>query len=91
MVAAYLRNDKPAKAAENWKKLTAKIDDYVAFCQEINKKEPAEINRIYGNKAADNMKSYTREWIDGKLQFMLGQLKSLSAEEVFDEFEKLID
>ena len=91
LIAAYLRNDEPAKAAENWKKLMVKIDEYVEFCHEINEKDPAEITRIYGNKAADNMKSYTREWIDGKLQFMRGQLKSLSTEAVFDEFEKLID
>ncbi|WP_026651501.1 helix-turn-helix domain-containing protein [Butyrivibrio proteoclasticus] len=90
LVAAYLRNDKPEKAAEEWKKLLAKIDKYVEFCSEVNKKDSKEVVRSYGDIAARNMGTYTRDWIDGKLQFMLGQLKGWSKEEVFSEFEKLV-
>ncbi|WP_035785712.1 helix-turn-helix domain-containing protein [Butyrivibrio sp. XPD2002] len=90
LVAAYLRNDEPVKAAENWKKLLSVIDEYVKMCQKVNEKDPEEIIRSFGEKAAGNMRTYTRKWIDGKLQFMLGQLKSLSKEETFIEFEKLI-
>ena len=46
--------------------------------------------REYGEHAAENMFKYTREFIDGKLQFMLGQLKSWSDGKVFGEFEKII-
>lgn len=90
LIAAYLRNDMPEKAAGEWKKLLAKIDEYVSLCCEVNEKEQGEVIRIFGKKAANNMSAYTREWIDGKLQFMLGQLKSWSNEETFLEFEKLI-
>ena len=90
LIAAYLRNNEPAKAAAKWKELMPKIDEYVDFCSEINAKDPEEVVRIYGAKAAGNMRSYTREWIDGKIEFMKGQLKSLSNEEVFAEFSKMI-
>lgn len=90
LIAAYLRNGEPAKAAQKWERLAEKIDEYVNFCQEINARDPDETIRVYGIKAADNMKSYTREWIDGKLQFMLGQLKTMCNEEVFSEFSKMI-
>ncbi|MCR4945751.1 MAG: hypothetical protein K5929_02245, partial [Lachnospiraceae bacterium] len=78
------------KAAEEWKRLSAKIDEYVAFCSEVNERPKAEVVRIYGEKAAGNMSHYTREWIGGKMEFMLGQLKSRCSAEVFSEFEKLI-
>lgn len=90
LIAAYLRNNKPKKAAEEWKKLIAKIDEHVMFCQEINNKDHDEVVRSFGVKAANNMASYTREWIDGKISFMLGQLKSVSSNEVYAEFEKMI-
>ena len=90
LIGAYLRNNEPVKAAENWKILLSKINEYLSFCQEVNEKDPEEINRIFGKKAADNMSSYTREWIDGKIEFMLGQLKSFSNDEVFAEFKALI-
>lgn len=90
LIAAYLRNDMPQKAAEEWKKLLAKIDEYVLLCREVNKRPLEEVVRIYGKKAARNMGVYTREWIDAKLQFILGQLKSWSSEAVFSEFEKQI-
>ena len=80
----------PQKAAEEWKKLLAKIDEYVLLCREVNKRPLEEVVRIYGKKAARNMGVYTREWIDAKLQFILGQLKSWSSEAVFSEFEKQI-
>lgn len=89
-VAAYLRNDMPQKAAEEWKKLLVKIDEYVLLCREVNKRPLEEVVRIYGKKAARNMSVYTREWIDAKLQFILGQLKSWCSEAVFSEFEKQI-
>ena len=90
LIGAYLRNNEPEKAAECWKELMAKIDGYIDFCAGIREKDLEEINRIYGLKAANNMRNYTREWIDTKLQFILGQLKSWSSEEVYSEFEKLI-
>ena len=90
LIAAYLRNNMPQKAAEEWKKLLTKIDEYVLLCREVNKRPLEEVVRIYGKKAARNMGVYTREWIDAKLQFILGQLKSWSSEAVFSEFEKQI-
>lgn len=90
LIAAYLRNNKPQKAADEWKNLIAKIDEYVSFCKEICEKDYAEVVRQYGSKAAKNMTAYTREWIDSKLTFMLGQLESLSSKEIFNEFKKLI-
>ena len=90
LIAAYLRNDMPQKAAEKWKNLLVRIDEYVDFCNEVNEKPQEETIRIFGKEATDTMSAYTREWIDGKLQFMLGQLKSMCDEETFSEFEKLI-
>ena len=90
LVAAYLRNDMPEKAAEEWKKLLGKIDEYVDFCSDVNKKDQNEIVRSYGDTAAHDMETYTREWIDAKLEFMLGQLRSWSKEETFLEFVKLV-
>ena len=69
-----LRNNKPDKAAEEWKKLCAKIEEYLLFCNEINSGDIAQVVRDYGEKAAENMGHYTREWIEKKKQFMLGQL-----------------
>lgn len=89
LVGAYLRNDMPKKAAEEWKKLLGKIDEYVDFCSEVNKMDQKDVVRNYGAVAARNMGTYSREWIDSKLQFMLGQLRSWSKEEIFSEFEEL--
>ncbi|MCR4557199.1 MAG: hypothetical protein K5779_05190 [Saccharofermentans sp.] len=52
--------------------------------------DKADVIRDYGEHAADNMIKYTRDWIDGKLQFMLGQLKEWSDENDFAKFEKMI-
>ncbi len=90
LIAAYLRNNESKKAAAEWEILNAKIDDYVDFCKEINEKNHDEIVSLYGIKAANYIASYTREWIDGKLNFMLGQLESLSSKEVYMEFKELI-
>ena len=90
LVAAYLRNNKPDKAAEEWKKLCARIEEYLQFCNEINSGDRAQVIQDYGEKAAENMGHYTRDWIEDKKQFMLGQLKGWCEEAVFDEFEKLI-
>ena len=90
LIGTYLRNNEPGKAAECWKKLTAKIDEYLSFCDKIREADKEEIVRIYGHKAADNMRAYDREWIDAKLEFILSQLKSWSGEKVYSEFEKLI-
>ena len=60
------------------------------FCQKISSSDRTEVIRTFGEKAADNMAHYTREWIDGKLEFMLGQLKRWSDEKIFNEFEKQI-
>ena len=89
-VAAYLKHGEPEKAAEEWKKLLAKIDDYVLFCRKESEKDPVELNRIYGEKAADGIRRYTREYIDAKLEFMLGQIKSRSDKDIYVKFEKLI-
>lgn len=90
VIGAYLRNNKPDKAAEEWKKLCIKIDEYLQFCKEINAVDSAQVIRDYGEKAAENMGRYSREWIEDKKQFILGQLKEWSDETVFAEFEKLI-
>ena len=90
LVAAYLKYDELEKAAAEWKKLREKVDAYVEFCSREREREPQELLRIYGEKAAGNMRRYTRESIDAKLEFMLGQLKSRSGKEVFEKFEKLI-
>ena len=89
LVAAYLRNNKPDKAAEEWKKLCARIEEYLQFCDEVNSGDRAQVIRDYGEKAAENMGRYTRDWIEDKKQFMLGQLKGWCEEAVFAEFEKL--
>ena len=90
LVGAYLRNSKPDKAAQEWKKLCEKIEEYIQFCDEINSFDKALVIRDYGEKAAENMSHYTREWIEGKKQFMLGQLKEWCDNAVFAEFEKQI-
>lgn len=90
LVAAYLKNNKPDKAAQEWNKLCAKIDEYLQFCKEINSLNESQVIHEYGKKAADNMRHYTREWIDVKKEFMLGQLKGWCDEVVFAEFEKQI-
>ena len=90
LIAAYLRNNEPKKAAKEWKILIAKIDEYVDFCNKINEMDYDEIVCVYGIKATNNMKSYTKEYIDSKLDFMLGQLESLTSNEVYVEFKKMI-
>ena len=90
LIAAYLRNGEARKAADRWRELNSRIDEYVAFCDRINADDPEETKRIFGMKATENMSHYTREWIDEKLKFMWGQLKDWSSKEVFSEFEKLI-
>lgn len=90
LVAAYLRNNKPDKAAEEWKKLSAKIEEYLQFCDGINSVDRAQVICDYGEKAAENMRHYTRDWIESKKQFILGQLKGWCDETVFVEFEKQI-
>lgn len=90
LIAAYLRNNEIQKAADEWKRLVSKIEDYLQFCEQINSADKASVIHDFGEKAAENMAHYTREWIDGKKQFMLGELKSWSDEKVFTEFEKQI-
>lgn len=90
LVAAYLRNGMADKAAEQWKALNKKIDDYVQFCSEAISEGKVQLVQKYGEKSAYNMERYTREWIDGKIQFILGQLKSWCDGEVWKDFEKLI-
>lgn len=90
LIAAYLRNNEPQKAADEWNRLVSKIEDYLQFCEQINSADKAGVIHDFGEKAAENMAHYTREWIDGKKQFMLGELKSWSDEKVFTEFEKQI-
>lgn len=90
LIAAYLRNNEPKKAAKEWKILIAQIDEYVDFCNKINEMDYDEIVCVYGIKATNNMKSYTKEYIDSKLDFMLGQLESLTSNEVYVEFKKMI-
>ena len=90
LTGAYLRNKQPEKAAECWKKLMGKIDEYIDFCSKIREKDPDELLRIYGKKASENMRAYSREWIDPKIKFMLSQLKSWTDEEIYSRFEALI-
>jgi len=90
LVAAYLRNGKAEEAAAEWNRLSAKIDEYISFCEKVNAEDPAKVAAAYGQKAADNMAPYSGEWIAAKKEFMLGQLKSWCDGKVFAEFEKLI-
>lgn len=90
LTAAYLRSGDAEKAAEEWKRLNSKIDEYLAFCEQEREADRAVLVREFGEHAAENTIKYSREYIDGKLQFMLGQLKSWCEEEVFAKFEKLI-
>ena len=90
LIASYLRNNAPDEAAAEWERLNSKINDFVDFCEEVNKADKAEIISEYGEHAAHNMAKYTREFIDAKLDFMLGQLKEWSDEKTFSEFEKMI-
>ncbi len=90
LIGAYLRNNEPKKAADEWRILNAKIDEYVDFCKDINAKSYDERVCMFGKKSADNMASYTKEWIDGKIEFMLGQIESMSSREAYEEFKKLI-
>lgn len=92
LVAAYLRNGKPEQAADLWKNLMQKIDEYVRFCDEevaAVKGQKALLIKKFGEKSANNMEGYTREWIDSKLQFILNQLKSWCNDVVWSKFEKL--
>lgn len=92
LVAAYLRNGKPEQATDLWKNLMQKIDEYVRFCDEevaAVKGQKALLIKKFGEKSANNMEGYTREWIDSKLQFILNQLKSWCDDVVWFKFEKL--
>lgn len=90
LTAAYLRSGDVSKAAAEWERLNTVIDGYLEFCNQVRTADKADVIREYGEHAAENMFKYTREFIDGKLQFMLGQLKSWSDGKVFGEFEKII-
>ena len=72
------------------KNVFAKIEEYLQFCNEISSGDRGQVVRDYGEKAAENMGHYTRNWIEDKKQFMLGQLKGWCEEAVFVEFEKRI-
>lgn len=65
-------------------------DDKKRWKQMVRSEEKAKVVREFGVKAAENMAEYTREYIEAKKKFMLGQLKSWSDEAVFAEFEKRI-
>lgn len=89
LIAAYLRDNQPEKAAAEWKKLISKINEYSEFCREETSAENHNLSAIYGKKAAYNIEHYNTV-VEEKIQFMLGQLKSWSDEKVYEEFEKLI-
>ena len=57
----------------------------LVFADQIGKQ-----GKVLGEKAAENMRHYTRDWIESKKQFILGQLKGWCDETVFVEFEKQI-
>ena len=90
LVAAYLRNGMAKEAATEWKRLIAKIDDYIPFCDKIRSMNKDEVLAAYGEKSFTNMSKYTADFAEEKKAFMLGQLKSWCDEKVFVEFEKLI-
>ena len=90
LVAAYLRNGMAKEAAAEWKRLIAKIDDYIPFCDKIRSMNKDEVLAAYGEKSFTNMSKYTADFAEEKKAFMLGQLKSWCDEKVFAEFEKLI-
>ena len=90
LVAAYLRNGMVKEAATEWKKMIAKIDDYIPLCDKIRCMNKDEVLAAYGEKSFINMSKYTADFAEEKKTFMLGQLKSWCDEKVFAEFEKLI-
>ena len=90
LIAAYLRNNMPEKAAAEWKSLVQKIDDYVVFCNKVNTREKSQLLKDFGEKGTENMLHYNREFADSKIAFMLSQLKSWCDGEVFARFKSLI-
>ncbi len=90
LTAAYLRNNQPEKAAEQWNKLAVKTKEYLDFCDNLNRKNIAEIEKQFGKKGAENISHYTKEFVESKRTFMLGQLKNWCGGDVFSLFEKMI-
>lgn len=90
LIASYLRNGDAANAAAEWKRLSLVIEEYILFCSETCAVGRESVISSYGEHAWDNMSKYKEDWIGGKKEFMLGQLKSWSDKKVFDEFLKLI-
>jgi len=90
LMGVYLRNGQAEKAAELWKSLVQKMDDYVLFCEKINAMDKAEVIKKFGEKAAENMQHYTKDFAESKKQFILNQLKGWFEGEVYQAFEKLI-
>lgn len=91
LAAAYLRNKMPEKAAEQWNMLKSKTDDYLVFCDKLNQaNRKDDLIKQFGEKGAENIGHYNKDYVESKRAFMLGQLKSWSDGEVFAKFEKLI-
>lgn len=91
LAAAYLRNGMPEKAAEQWNALKSKTEDYLAWCDKLNSSNSKDdLIKQFGEKGAENISHYTREFVESKRAFMLGQLKNWCDGEVFAKFEKLI-
>ncbi|MBP5653902.1 MAG: helix-turn-helix transcriptional regulator [Clostridiales bacterium] len=90
LIAAYLRSGDASKAAAEWKRLGSVIEEYVGFCAKTCAPGKDQVIRDFGEHAWDNMSKYKEDWIGGKKEFMLGQLKSWSDGKVFAEFESLI-
>lgn len=90
LVAAYLRNGMPEKAAEQWNALAVKTDEYLALCDKLNSGDKADVLKRFGGKGAENISRYTSEFVESKRAFMLGQLKSWCDDDVFASFSALI-
>ena len=78
------------KAAELWKSLVKKMDDYVLFCEKQNVMDKSDVLKIYSEKSVKNMSQYTKKYAESKKQFMLNQLKDWFNGEVWQNFEKMI-
>jgi hypothetical protein len=90
LIAAYLRNKQPEKAAAEWKALIKKIEEYLDFCNKFNTQDKAQLLKDFGEKGTENMIHYNREFANSKITFMFDQLKSWCDGEVFADFEKNI-
>lgn len=85
---ACLRENNPEKASKIWIEMKKTMEDYTDWAESLAQDEKLVIK--FGEKGARNIKSYSKEYCQSKLDFMYNQLKSWCDAKVFEEFEKLI-